>query len=93
MDTISITLDKAGRVLIPKSVRDELGLAAGDSLELELRGDEIIVRPVRLDGELREQGRFMVFYSGAGPMSAEIARKAIADNRDERSMKVAGLID
>ena len=37
--TTTLTLDKAGRVVLPKALRDELGLAAGDTLELESRGE------------------------------------------------------
>jgi AbrB family looped-hinge helix DNA binding protein len=32
--TTPVTLDKAGRVVLPKPVRDEMQLCAGDSLEL-----------------------------------------------------------
>ncbi len=35
----TVTLDKAGRVLIPKSLRDEMHLEAGDTLELESEGE------------------------------------------------------
>ena len=34
--TTTLTLDKAGRVVIPKPLRDELQLGAGDSLTLAL---------------------------------------------------------
>jgi AbrB family looped-hinge helix DNA binding protein len=33
--TSRLTVDKAGRVVLPKPVRDELQLSPGDSLELE----------------------------------------------------------
>ena len=45
--TTILTLDKAGRVVLPKPLRDELELAAGDTLELESRGEQITLRPVR----------------------------------------------
>jgi AbrB family looped-hinge helix DNA binding protein len=31
----TITVDKAGRIVLPKPVRDKLQLQAGDSLEVE----------------------------------------------------------
>ena len=46
MNTI-VTLDKAGRVVIPKTLRDELHLEGGDTLELESEGDRMTLRPVR----------------------------------------------
>jgi AbrB family looped-hinge helix DNA binding protein len=33
-----LTIDKAGRIVIPKSLREELGLEPGDSLEMEKVG-------------------------------------------------------
>ena len=45
--TAKLTLDKAGRVVIPKRLRDKFHLAAGDALELESAGEEIVLRPVR----------------------------------------------
>jgi AbrB family looped-hinge helix DNA binding protein len=40
-------LDKAGRVMIPKPLRQEWHLGPGDTLELERDGDQIILRPMR----------------------------------------------
>ena len=36
-----VTVDQAGRILIPKNVRDRLHLRPGDTLKLELEGDAI----------------------------------------------------
>jgi len=52
-------VDKYGRVLIPKKIRDSLGLEPNSSLVLTIRGDELILKPVRPDlhrqlSELRE---------------------------------------
>jgi len=52
--TKTLTVDKAGRVVLPKPVRDELQLTAGDSLELESFEDQIVLRPVRGTAGLRK---------------------------------------
>ena len=44
MDVVS--LDKKGRVTIPKPQREALGLAEDDELELTVEGCEIRLRPV-----------------------------------------------
>jgi AbrB family looped-hinge helix DNA binding protein len=44
---VTVTIDKAGRVVIPKQIRDELALEAGDILSLESQGDTLTLRPIR----------------------------------------------
>ena len=40
-------MDRAGRVVIPKSLRKELQLKPGDTLKLETTGDHITLFPER----------------------------------------------
>jgi AbrB family looped-hinge helix DNA binding protein len=61
---IQITIDSAGRVFIPKSVRDELALAPGDSLVLDRIGDTITLRPVRNSQPLSKEKGVWVFRTG-----------------------------
>lgn len=53
-----VTMDRAGRVVIPKSVRDELGLRAEEPFDLEIDGAairlELLTQPGRL--EIAEDG-------------------------------------
>lgn len=43
---MKLTLDKFGRVVIPKSIRDRLGLRPGTTLELDQSSeDSIVLRP------------------------------------------------
>jgi AbrB family looped-hinge helix DNA binding protein len=51
----TLTVDKAGRVVLPKPVRDELHLSAGDSLTLESSEDRITLRPVRRNAGMRKK--------------------------------------
>ena len=59
--TTKLTLDQAGRVLIPKNLRQELRLAPGDTLELESEGDEITLRPVRPKALLKKEHGIWVY--------------------------------
>ncbi len=43
---MQVRIDSAGRIVLPKPVRDKLQLAPGDSLELEQRGDSVTLFPV-----------------------------------------------
>jgi AbrB family looped-hinge helix DNA binding protein len=83
----TLTVDKAGRVVLPKPVRDELQLAAGDSLELESSEDQIVLRPVRGTAGLRKKQGIWVFRTGE-PISAESVNKTIRQIREERIQQV-----
>jgi AbrB family looped-hinge helix DNA binding protein len=55
------TIDKAGRVVVPKALRDALHLKPGDDLELEQREDSIVLRSRRPDTELvKKDGMWLV---------------------------------
>jgi AbrB family looped-hinge helix DNA binding protein len=81
--TTTLTIDRAGRLVLPKPVRDELQLAAGDSLELESSDNEIILRPVRGAATVRKKQGVWVMRSGK-PLSAEVVNQTIRKIRDER---------
>lgn len=83
----TLTVDKAGRVVLPKPVRDELQLAAGDSLELESSEDRIVLRPVRGTAGLRKKQGIWVFRTG-DPISAESVNKTIRQIREKRIQQV-----
>ncbi len=51
------TIDKAGRVVVPKAMRDELGLTGGTEIEIGLVDGKIEIAPVA-SGDIRlERGR------------------------------------
>ena len=82
MDTI-VTLDGAGRVVIPKSLRDGLRLAPGDTLAVESDGERVTLRPTRSESALRKEHGVWVFRGGGRIAAAETDR-AIADLRASR---------
>src|SRR5258708_15338011 len=82
----TLTVDKAGRVVLPKPVRDELQLSPGDSLELESSEERIVLRPVRGTGPLRKKRGIWVFRTGE-PLSASTVNQAISETRRERDQQ------
>ncbi len=63
--TAKITIDKAGRVVIPKMLRDRLRLGAGDELVLESSGECITLRPVRPQAALKKEYGIWVYQGEA----------------------------
>ena len=87
--TTTLTLDKAGRVVLPKPVRDEMQLRAGDSLELENSEDRIVLRPKRGVSGLHKKQGIWVFSTGE-PISAEATDETLRQMRRERELGFLG---
>ena len=80
---VKLTIDSAGRVVLPKPLRDELNLSAGDTLDLESAGEKITLRPVRGAAPLTKEQGVWVFRTGQ-PLSATITDDILQQIRQER---------
>ena len=87
--TAKIILDKAGRVVIPKPLREELQLGPGDALQLESAGDQITLRPVRGTAPLQKEDGIWVFRTGKR-IPAAVTDKLLDDLRAERDLRHVG---
>lgn len=85
----TLTIDKAGRIVLPKPVREELQLSAGDSLEVESSEEQVILRPVRGNGRIYKKHGVWVMHAGA-PLSEEVVEKTIRQIRREREERLLG---
>jgi AbrB family looped-hinge helix DNA binding protein len=85
----TLTVDKAGRVVLPKPVREELQLAPGDSLELESSEDRIVLRPARGNGRMYKKQGVWVFNSGV-PLALDVVNKTARRVRRERERQIMG---
>ncbi len=54
---VKVRVGKRGVIVIPKSVREKLGITEGMFLELKVEGDRIVLKTRDLWSELRERGR------------------------------------
>jgi AbrB family looped-hinge helix DNA binding protein len=83
--TKTVTLDQAGRIAVPKPLRDSLGLQAGDKLSIASDGERITLRPVRPQATL-EKERGIWVYQGAP--SDQCISDLIDRERDKRIRKI-----
>jgi AbrB family looped-hinge helix DNA binding protein len=77
---MTVTIDKFGRILIPKKVREELHLSPDDAVELRVEDGVIHIRPIPQEAPLRFEGRVLVVDAEAvGDLENALER-----SRDER---------
>jgi AbrB family looped-hinge helix DNA binding protein len=71
---VKTTVDKAGRLVIPKRLRDEIGLRPGQEVLIDVVGTGLLVQlPVTGDPPLEERdGRLVVARTGTTLGAADV---------------------
>jgi AbrB family looped-hinge helix DNA binding protein len=80
------TIDHAGRVVIPKPIRESAGLAPGVSVNVEYRDGRVHIEPIYKNVKWIRKGSFVVAKapSGTPALTADRVRKIIEETRNER---------
>ena len=89
---VQTTLDKAGRIVLPKPLRDELNLSAGDALDVSVSREQITLRPVRTTSPLQKERGVWVIRTGE-KLPAATADETIRQVREERHLASLGSTD
>jgi AbrB family looped-hinge helix DNA binding protein len=76
-----ISIDKAGRVVLPKSLREKMRVEAGDELLVEAEGDRITLRPIRQEALLKKELGIWVYQ---GESSSTSIPELIDAEREKR---------
>ena len=79
------TLDRFGRLVVPKDIRDRLGLRPGSEIEIDEKENEVVLKPVEHEPSLRVKGGVLVF---SGTATGDL-RGAVRAHREERMQRVA----
>lgn len=89
MSGMNLKIDSAGRIILPKHVRDRFGLNAGSVLELEERPEGFVLRPAEQSPSMvRRNGRWV--HLGKAPRGFRWST-LVDDMRDERIKEILGL--
>ncbi|MEO8616215.1 MAG: AbrB/MazE/SpoVT family DNA-binding domain-containing protein [Luteolibacter sp.] len=85
--SITITLGKSGRLVVPKSIRDHLGLHEGSRLKLEIQGGKLQAAPEPDPVDIEMKDGFPVIHSVPRLKRGSVVQaiKADRDSRDERA--------
>jgi len=80
------SVDRFGRVVIPKKIRDRLSLKPGGTLNVDAVGDHIVLRPVGQAPALQTKQGVLVF---TGKATDDLSR-AVEAQREKRSSALSG---
>lgn len=84
---MTLKIDRAGRVVLPKPVRDRLGLKAGTDLELHETSEGVMLKPVQHRPSIINRNGLLV-HRGKLPKGFDWNR-LIDDDREDRMRKLA----
>jgi len=83
---MKITVDRSGRLVLPKPVRDKMRLVAGSTLELETEGERITLRPVRPRAALGKELGIWVFQ---GTSTDDSIPDLLRESREKRMREMS----
>jgi len=92
---MEVKLDDYGRIVIPKEVRDKLGIESGSSLEIRVEREgvnegAITLRPKGQEPTLQQKGELLVHSGTLTEKDFDVVEQ-IRSGRRERARKHAGL--
>ena len=85
--SMKITVDRAGRVVLPKPVRDKMRLTPGSTLELESQAEHVTLRAVRPQAALHKEFGIWVFQ---GASTDESIPDLLQASREKRVRELPG---
>ena len=75
------TVDKAGRLVIPRAMRAQIGLLGGGEVDVDVHGAAIIIEPLA-GQDLQKEGPYIVIpATGEVVTDADVRRQRRADQR------------
>ncbi len=78
-------LDRFGRIVVPKEIRQRLGLKPGTEMEIDEHGSEVVLKRIGNETPLKLEDGVLVF---TGSATADLM-EAIRTHREERLTKIA----
>lgn len=87
--SVKTKIDRAGRLVIPKELRERYGLDEGAEVEIIAVPDGITLVPIRTERRVVRRGRVVAIDTGAEPAPLDVFD--VARVRSERLDRVHGL--
>lgn len=86
----TISIDKAGRLVVPRKYREALGISGESELEVEQEGNALVIRPKAAAARAIQKQGVWVFETDGGPITQEMINDVLRRGRAEREKRVVG---
>lgn len=81
---MKVTVDKMGRIPLPKWLREDLRIEPGDTLELAVEGDQVKLSPGQATATLEKERGVYVLHTGKS-LTVKTVRQTVIAVRDRRA--------
>jgi len=85
MKNMTVPIDRAGRIVLPKGIRDDLAIKPGDTLTVSVHGSSLTLTPNKESTGFVRKGKALVFATAGGAsLSNEMISSLLDEARDEQ---------
>jgi AbrB family looped-hinge helix DNA binding protein len=83
------TIDRAGRVVVPKALRQAIGLQPGSEIELSAADGHIELEPAPIEVRLERRGGLLVAVPTrpVAPLTAAVVERTVSSLRTARARR------
>ena len=93
MNDVLVPIDSAGRIVLPKGIRQELGIQTGDVFKVSIHGTTVSLLPSKAKTGFVRKGRALIFSTNGKAVLDQAAVGAILEeSREEHIHSLAGKI-
>jgi AbrB family looped-hinge helix DNA binding protein len=84
LSTMKTTIDRAGRLVVPKKIREAAGIVPGAELSIRVADGRIEIEPIPLQVRFVKRGQLTVAVPQEGalpPLTREIVKRTLSEVR------------
>lgn len=91
MKNVLVPIDQAGRIVLPKEVRVELGIQSGDVFTVSVQGNLVTLAPRKAKAGFVRKGKALVFSTQSGATLDHATVNAVLEAcREESGSRAVG---
>jgi AbrB family looped-hinge helix DNA binding protein len=93
MKDVLVPIDQAGRIVLPKGVRQELDIQPGDVFKLSVQGAAVTLLPKKSRAGFVQKGKALIFSTNrSAPLDQETVSAILEAGRNDSAERIAAKI-